>query len=190
MMPCVEQRAADGEHHADFAGEEAAARGDRRAQPLERENEESGGDEVSEFDERFGGEKVVISPSRRSLMACSGPLDLNILSMRSVMMKPPTMLLVAAMMAMRAENGGEIGFVFAGQDDGADDGDGVERVGEGHQRSVQQRRDAADDFKADECGQHENVKAGEQVQLHCGVSSSDSSGTARAGIGKIRVGAG
>ena len=42
----VEQRADDGEHHADFAGEQAAARGGGGAQPLERKNEESRGDEV------------------------------------------------------------------------------------------------------------------------------------------------
>src|SRR5580698_10331597 len=70
-----------------------------------------------------------------------------------------------------AEDGGEIGFVFTGENDGADNGDGVERVGERHQRRVKQRRDAANDFESDECGQHENVEACEQIQLHCGVSS-------------------
>ena len=64
-----------------------------------------------------------------------------------------------------AENRGEIGLVFTGQDDGADDGDGVEGVGQRHQRRVKQRRDAADDFESDECGQHENVKAGEQIHF-------------------------
>src|SRR4029077_9629459 len=65
-----------------------------------------------------------------------------------------------------AENGGELALVFAGQNDGADHGDGVERVGEGHQRGVQQWGNAANDFKSDESGEHENVKAGDQVQLH------------------------
>src|SRR4029077_2984716 len=65
-----------------------------------------------------------------------------------------------------AKNRGELALVFAGQNDGADHGDGVERVGEGHQRGVQQRGNAANDFKSDESGEHENVKAGDQVQLH------------------------
>jgi hypothetical protein len=56
--------------------------------------------------------------------------------------------------------------MFAREDDGADHGDGVESVGKGHEWSVQQRSDLADDFKTYESGQHENVKAGEQVHLH------------------------
>ena len=66
-------------------------------------------------------------------------LDLNIFNMRSVMMKPPTMLLVAATMAMVPRIAARLAFVFTGEDDGADDGDGVERVGERHQRRMEQR---------------------------------------------------
>ena len=47
----VEQRGADGQRHADFAGEDAAARRGGRAQPLERENEENDGDDVGAVDE-------------------------------------------------------------------------------------------------------------------------------------------
>src|SRR5229473_5241571 len=65
-----------------------------------------------------------------------------------------------------AENRGEIALVFAGENDSANYGDGVQRVGEGHQRGVQQRGYAANDFKSDEGGEHENVQAGDQVQLH------------------------
>ena len=50
----VQERAADGEHHAGFAGQDAAARGGGRAEPLERKNEESGGDQVGEFDHAVG----------------------------------------------------------------------------------------------------------------------------------------
>src|SRR5258707_12590260 len=49
----------------------------------------------------------------------------------------------------------QLAFVTADQNDGADYSDGVESVGDGHQRGVQERRDALDDFKADEAGQHE-----------------------------------
>src|SRR5258708_26251491 len=60
---------------------------------------------------------------------------------------------------------------FNGENDGADDGDGVERVGQGHQGRVQQRGNAADDFKSDKRSQHENVEAGKQIQLHDFASS-------------------
>ena len=75
---------------------------------------------------------------------------LNIFSMRSVIMNPPTMLLVAATIAIVPRIGGQRGLVFAGQDDRADHGDGVQRVGQRHQRRVQQRRNAANHFKSDE----------------------------------------
>src|SRR5260370_13380381 len=61
--------------------------------------------------------------------------------------------------------------VFTCENDGADDGDGVERVGQGHQGCVQQRGNAADDFKSDKRSQHENVEAGKQIQLHDFASS-------------------
>src|SRR6202023_4411272 len=56
---------------------------------LQRQNEENGGDEVGDLDEGFRGHHDFF-----------GPLALNMRSMRSVMRKPPTMLLVAATMAM------------------------------------------------------------------------------------------
>src|SRR5207237_802858 len=72
----------------------------------------------------------------------------------------------------RSEHGGEriLGacphLVLSGKDDCADYGDGIQRVGQRHQRSVQQRRDAADHLKPDERRQHKNVQAGNQIQLH------------------------
>ncbi len=87
----IEQRAADGEQHADFAGAHAAAGGGGRAHPLQRHDEERRGDQVDDFDEGVGSD-----PGGHYFF---GPLDLNILSMRSVMRKPPTTLLVAATMA-------------------------------------------------------------------------------------------
>src|SRR5437870_209431 len=47
-----------------------------------------------------------------------------------------------------------------------------------HQRRVQQRRNAADHFKSDKRGQHENVEAGQQVQLHDFATSLDAAGKA------------
>src|SRR5216684_814840 len=85
----VEQRAADGQGHAYFTGPHAVARGGGRAQPLQRQNKKYGGDEVGDLNEGFRGHYGLF-----------GPLDLNMRSMRSVIRKPPTMLLVAATMAM------------------------------------------------------------------------------------------
>ena len=88
----VEERADDGQQHAGFAGEDAAARGGGRAQPLERQDEQRRRNDVDDFNDVLTADEV-----------CHGLgalLALNILSMRSVMMNPPTMLLVAATMAM------------------------------------------------------------------------------------------
>ena len=40
----MEQCAADGQHHADLAGQNAVARGGGRTHPLQRKNEQSAGD--------------------------------------------------------------------------------------------------------------------------------------------------
>ena len=127
----VEERADDGQQHAGFAGEDAAARGGRRAQPLERQDEQRRRNDVEDFNDVFTTHEV-----GHGLGAL---LTLNILSMRSVMMNPPTMLLVAATMAMVPRMVASWLLPLAREDDGAHHGDGVERVGERHQRRVQQR---------------------------------------------------
>ena len=58
------------------------------------------------------------------------------------MKKPPTTLLVAATMAIVPSTVESVRLVLARQDDGADHGDRVQRVGQRHQRRVQQRRNA------------------------------------------------
>ena len=88
----IEERGADGERRGNFAGQDAAPRGGRRAEPLDRQNEEDGGDDVGEVDESAG--------CRPGLMIFSGLPVLNMRSMRSVMKKPPTMLLNEAATAM------------------------------------------------------------------------------------------
>src|SRR5690349_21664999 len=88
----IEQSSHDCEEHAEFAGPDAVPRRGGRAHPLQRHHEQRRGDEVSQFDNGV----------------CSGEwshgfglrLALNIFSIRSVMKKPPTTLLVAATMAM------------------------------------------------------------------------------------------
>ncbi len=92
--------------------------------------------------------------------------DLNMRSMRSVIRNPPTMLLNEAATAIDSQHGGERGFVPPGDDDGGDHHDGVQRVGERHQRRMQQRRDALDHFKSDEAGENEYKKIGDEVRRH------------------------
>src|SRR5229473_4674257 len=43
---------------------------------------------------------------------------------------------------------------------------------------MEKRGNAAYDLKSDKCGQHENVEAGKQVQLHDFATSFDSAGSA------------
>src|ERR1019366_4232298 len=79
----IQKRAGNGQHHSHFTCPNSAPRGDWRTQPLQREDEEDGSDDVGDLYDVFG---------RWSHGFCVR-LDLNILSMRSVMMKPPTALL-------------------------------------------------------------------------------------------------
>jgi len=59
---------------------------------------------------------------------------------------------------------------------GSHHGDGVERVRQGHQGGMEKGRNAAYDFKSDKRGQHENVEAGKEIQLHDFATSLASSG--------------
>src|SRR5712671_2318416 len=76
----MQHRPDHGQSHSPHAGEHATARGFRIAHPLERQNEECRGDQVNQLNELIG------HLSRR----------LNIFSMRSVIRKPLTMLVVDA----------------------------------------------------------------------------------------------
>jgi hypothetical protein len=52
----------------------------------------------------------------------------------------------------------ERALAFPHKHNGANDSYSVERIGDGHQRRVQQRRDPLDDLKPDKPRQHENEK--------------------------------
>ena len=91
--PVMQQRPADGQEHPELAGPHPAPRRGRRAHPFQREDEQGRGDQVGDLDDVFASHGA-------SFMAFSGRLALNILSMRSVMRKPPTTLLVAATIAI------------------------------------------------------------------------------------------
>ena len=81
------------------------------------------------------------------------------------------MLLVAATMAMVPSTVASVDFVLAGEHDRAHHRDGVERIGQRHQRRVQQRRHLANHFEADERRQHEHVQAGEQIRRYLRIAS-------------------
>ena len=87
----MQQGAADGQQHADFARPDAAPGRARRTHPFQRENEKDAGNQVDDFDDGLG--------DGQGVHGLVGRLVLNILSMRSVIRKPPTILLVAATMA-------------------------------------------------------------------------------------------
>jgi hypothetical protein len=65
-----------------------------------------------------------------------------------------------------AQHGRERALALADQDNRSYDGDSVERVGQRHQWSVQQGRNVADDFEADEAGQHKDKQRIDQVFAH------------------------
>ena len=158
----VEERANDGQQHARFAREDATARGGRRTQPLERQDEQRRRNDVEDLDDVFTTDEA-----GHGLGAL---LTLNILSMRSVMMKPPTMLLVAATMAMVPSIVAKRLLPFARENDRAHHGDSVERVGERHERRVEKRGDPPDHLESDERGEHEDIQTGNQVSLQIKTS--------------------
>ena len=87
-------------------------------------------------------------------------------SMRSVIMKPPTMLMVAQVTAMEPR----MVLTLLKSPPAATSeptsempGDGV---GAGHERRVQQLRHLRDDLVADEAGEHEDVEPEEQFLRH------------------------
>src|ERR1700688_1875576 len=90
----VQQRAADGQQHTDFACPDTVAGRGRRTHPLQREDEQHARDEIQKLNDDLAAREI----TRHHLAAglAAGRLDLNIFNMRSVIRKPPTMLLVAA----------------------------------------------------------------------------------------------
>src|SRR5579863_274190 len=65
-----------------------------------------------------------------------------------------------------AEDGRERALFLADQDNGADHGNRVERIGQRHERRMQQGRDVADDLESDKGRQHEYEKCVDQVGTH------------------------
>src|ERR1700730_11517712 len=66
----------------------------------------------------------------------------------------------------RAKHRGQRGLMFSREQNCADHGNRIERVGQRHQRRVKERRHAPYDLEADKTCQHENVKTGNQIRLH------------------------
>src|SRR5579863_4672046 len=70
-----------------------------------------------------------------------------------------------------AEDSGERGLVLAGEENRSDHGDRVQRVRKRHQRRMQERRNAANHFQADERGEQKYISAGKEVHFHRQVVS-------------------
>ncbi len=149
--------ATDGQGRADLSRQNAPARGRRRTQELERKNEENNRDNVGEIE---------ILLKRERGHDCFDLPDLNMRSMRSVIRNPPTMLLNEAATAIAPRIVVEPRLMPSGDDDGGDDHDGVERVGQRHQRRVKQRRNALDHFKPHEPGQNEDIQIRDEIRWH------------------------
>src|SRR5262249_39738573 len=84
----MEQGSADREQHPGLSRPHPSPCGRRRAHPFEGQDEQDAGDQVDDLDQ--------VVRRRPHPHALVGRLFLNIRSMRSVIRKPPTTLLVAA----------------------------------------------------------------------------------------------
>ncbi len=56
--PAMQQRAADGQQHADLAGQNSTSRRDRRTHPLQRQNEQDARYEINDFYDVLGHEAL------------------------------------------------------------------------------------------------------------------------------------
>ena len=90
-------------------------------------------------------------------------LGLNMRSMRSVMRKPPTTLMVAHVTAMKPRIVAHRVVLRARGHERADERDAADGVRAAHERRVEERRHARDDLVADERGEHEDVETEDQV---------------------------
>src|ERR1700704_3198975 len=81
--------------HSSGSHDHAAARGVRMAQPLQAKNEEAGGDQVCGFEEILSVAHFFSS----GLTGLGTSFLRNILSMRSVIRKPPVTLIMAEVTA-------------------------------------------------------------------------------------------
>ena len=74
------------------------------------------------------------------------------------------MLVIEAATAMVPRIVLSVRLLLAGDDDRADDRDRGDRVGQRHQRRVQQPRDVLDDLEADERRQHEHERHRPEIE--------------------------
>ena len=113
--------------------------------------------------EQVAGLGELIGRSRR-YGGCGRVFSRNILSMRSVIRKPLTMLVIEAATATAPRIVVKVGLLFAGDQDRSDDRDGGDGVGQRHQRRVQQARDVLDDLEADERREHEHEQHRPEIE--------------------------
>ncbi len=131
----------------------AAARRLRVRQPTQRQDEQDGGDQVGE---RGQGRRASRPPH------C---FFLNICSMRWVTRKPPKMLTLASMTAMKPNPARPAGHGQPRRQHRAHHDHRGDRVGHRHQRRVQRRGDVPHHVVADEAGHHEDREQ-EDERLH------------------------
>ena len=88
---------------------------------------------------------------------------------------PLTMFVMEAATAMVPRIVANVVVLLTGNDDRADDRDGRNRIGQRHQRRVQQPRDVLDDLEADERRQDEHERHRPQVEIREAVADRPSS---------------
>ena len=171
----LDQRADDGQHHADLAGDDALPRGGRGAEPLQRHDEEARRHQVAHLRQRRHGQRRGAGHRHREIAQRQHDRG-----DRGGGLAP----LEHLQHPVRDEEPGHHVGHRGGDGDGrqghdeqvlvrpgllaehqqcADEADRRNRVGQRHQRRVQQRRHAADDVEPEEGGQQEDEDVGEDV---------------------------
>ena len=146
---------ANSENHANFAGQNAAPRRWGRVHPLKSKNEQRAGYEINESD------KCLTAKDRCHDFV--GRVDFQ----HAVGDQESTNDIAGCRdHRQNSEDECKVALVPADQYDCADHSNGVESIGDRHQRGVQERRNALDHFKPNEPRQHEYEQTIDQNCAH------------------------
>ncbi len=166
----LDDRADDGQGHADLAGDDALPRGRRRAQPLERHDEEPRRDQVARLRERRHRQALVAHGRRHQAerQQQRGHARLGLTPLEHLEHAVGDQESRHDVGHGRGHGDGRqrddqrmpLALLLAQHQHRADQADGRDRVGQRHQRRVQQRRHPADHIEPEERreNEHEQVR--------------------------------
>ena len=153
----IAERGGDGQHGAELARQHAVLGRRRRTEPLERQHKQRHRHNIGNVDKLLLKEMVhgffVLAELEHAQHAVGNQESADHVA-------------EGRGHRHRSENGGKRAVMPAGNDDRRHHHNGVQSVGERHQRRVQKRGHAADHFKSDKSRQHKYIQAIDKIKSH------------------------